>query len=200
MGFPLGNSCGLEIGEVIMEMTRAVLYIAGALLVGFGVGALIVWIRMRLRWHRDTAAALMQKDAALMQKERELADLKLRWPQELEAARKQSVNQSRGTLKGQIGEQLAPLLPGFAYAASDARFLGDPIDYVVFHGYSDFRDSQSNPTCDVEVVILDIKRGSSKLSGCQRAVAEAIEAGRVRFEVVRVHDNGEIVTERYASQ
>src|SRR5215471_12830697 len=96
-----------------MEIGQAVLFIAAAALVGAGAGALMVWIRMQLRWRG-----------------------------EIEAARKQSVNQARVTLKGQIGEQLAPLLPGFAYAAADARFLGDPIDYVVFHGYTDLRDGQ----------------------------------------------------------
>jgi predicted Holliday junction resolvase-like endonuclease len=154
-----------------LELTRAVLYITIALMIGLGVGALFVWIQMRLRWQ-----------------------------QELQAARRQSVNLSRATLKGQIGEQLAPLLPGFAYAASDARFLGDPIDYVVFHGYTDFRDSQSETGDGMEVVILDIKRGRSKLSESQRAVAAAVEAGRVRFEVVRISDNGEVTTEKYASQ
>src|SRR5438874_1310483 len=57
---------------------------------------------------------------------------------EVATATKRSLNQSRSTLKGQIGEQLAPLLPGFAYEAADARFLGDPIDYVVFDGRAQF--------------------------------------------------------------
>jgi predicted Holliday junction resolvase-like endonuclease len=183
-----------------MEKLTAILLIAAAAALGLGLGALIVWIRMRLRWHRETATAMGQKDAALMQIERELAGLKLQMPLAIEAARKQSVNLSRATLKGQIGEQLAPLLPGFQYAASDARFLGDPIDYIIFHGYTSLRDSQAIAPMEVELVILDIKRGNSKLSSHQRAVADAVEAGRVRFEVVRVADDGGVDTQRYTSQ
>jgi predicted Holliday junction resolvase-like endonuclease len=96
----------------------------------------------------------------------------------LKAARLQSVNQARSTLKGQIGEQLAPLLPGFQYACSDARFLGDPIDYVVFNGYTAMRDGLDGEASQVEVVILDIKRGNARLSEGQKAVAAAVCAGR----------------------
>ena len=39
-----------------------------------------------------------------------------------------------------MAEQMAPLLPGFAYLPADARFLGDPIDYVIFDGYSAVKD------------------------------------------------------------
>jgi predicted Holliday junction resolvase-like endonuclease len=110
---------------------------------------------------------------------------KLRQQGELARARKQSVQQSRSTLKGQMAEQMAPLLPGFDYTPADAKFLGDPIDYVVFQGLTDARDGDGSYT-DLEVVLIDVKYGKSKLSEAQRAIAEAIEAGRVRFEVVRI--------------
>ena len=38
---------------------------------------------------------------------------KLRHQGEIDLARKQSVKQSRSTLKGQMAEQMAPMLPGF---------------------------------------------------------------------------------------
>jgi predicted Holliday junction resolvase-like endonuclease len=104
-------------------------------------------------------------------------------------ASRRSVDQSRRTLKGQIAEQMAPLLPGFPYEPGDARFLGDPIDYVVFNGYTDVKDGQAGPD-QIEIVILDVKRGTSKLSPMQRAIARAIEQGRVKFEVVRIADDG----------
>src|SRR6267154_6463393 len=63
----------------------------------------------------------------------------------VQGARKDSVDRSRSTLKGQIAEQMAPLLPGFPYMPSDARFLGDPIDYVVFKGRADFGDAEDEP-------------------------------------------------------
>lgn len=106
-------------------------------------------------------------------------------------ARRQSVDQSRAVLKGKMAEQMAPLLPGFDYWPADARFLGDPVDYVVFDGYSACKERR-NDGQDIEVVILDIKQGKSVLTREQRRIADAVAAGRVRFEVVRVFADGTI--------
>jgi predicted Holliday junction resolvase-like endonuclease len=109
----------------------------------------------------------------------------------VETASQRSVQQSRSTLKGQIAEQIAPLLPGFEYLPSDARFLGHPIDYVVFDGYTEAKDGNGDSR-PIELVILDIKHGNAKLTTTQRAIAEAIEAGRVRFEMVRIAEDGTV--------
>lgn len=115
---------------------------------------------------------------------------------EVSHARRSSVDRSRAVLKGKMAEQVAPLLPGFTYWPADARFLGDPIDYVVFDGYSACKDNHTDGG-DIEVVILDIKQGKSMLTREQRRVAEAIAAGRVRFEVVRVLADGTIRSKQW---
>lgn len=101
------------------------------------------------------------------------------------AERADALDRSRSVLKGKIGEQLAPLLPEFLKLCnpSDARFIGSPIDYLIFR----------NMTCDegqelpIEVVLLDIKTGSvAALSKVQKRIQEAIEAGRVRFYTLRL--------------
>jgi len=106
-------------------------------------------------------------------------------------ARKESVNQSRSVLKGKVAEQMAPLLPGFAYLPSDARFIGNPVDYIVFDGYTGIKDDGQGAET-LQVVILDVKSGRSSLTTHQRVIAKAIEAGRIRFEMVRVSENGTI--------
>lgn len=106
-------------------------------------------------------------------------------------ARRAGAQQSRAVLKGKMAEQMAPLLPGFNYWPSDARFLGDPVDYIVFNGYSACKDGGAS-AADMEIVILDVKQGKSTLNQSQRQIAQAIEAGRVRFEVVRVYNDGSI--------
>jgi predicted Holliday junction resolvase-like endonuclease len=116
--------------------------------------------------------------------------------QVLAEARKDSVDRSRSTLKGQIAEQLAPLLPGFRYLPADARFLGDPVDYVVFGGYSGVRDGGASVDT-LEVVLLEVKQGASALTGFQRAIARAVEEGRVRFEVLRIAEDGSTATEAW---
>jgi predicted Holliday junction resolvase-like endonuclease len=115
---------------------------------------------------------------------------------ELDEARKESVQRSRSTLKGQIAEQMAPLLPGFRYLPADARFLGDPIDYVVFSGYTEVRDNRAEAG-SLDIVLLEVKQGASSLSPFQRAVARSVQEGRVRFEILRVADDGSLATETW---
>jgi hypothetical protein len=59
--------------------------------------------------------------------------------------RKDSVNRSRSTLKGRISEQMAPLPPDFPFSSADARFIGDPIDFVIFDGYTSVKDDGGGP-------------------------------------------------------
>ena len=117
--------------------------------------------------------------------ERYIAELQLEHQQALSQAQKRSVNTSRAVLKGKMAEQLAPILPEFQYLPSDAKFLGDPIDYVVFDGYTDLRDGQGKVE-DVEIVLIDIKSGGARLTKGQQAIAHAIQNGRIRFETIRI--------------
>ena len=117
--------------------------------------------------------------------EQYIAELELEHQQSLIAAQKRSVNTSRAVLKGKMAEQLAPIMPEFQYLPSDAKFLGDPVDYVVFDGYTDLRDGEGRAE-DIEIVLIDIKSGGARLTKGQVAIAQAIQAGRVRFETVRI--------------
>lgn len=88
---------------------------------------------------------------------------------------------------------MAPLLPEFPYLPSDARFLGYPVDYIVFSGYSALRDNPGEG-CDggdqaLEIVFVEIKSGQARSSLVQKQIAKAILAGRVRFEVVQILRN-----------
>lgn len=117
--------------------------------------------------------------------ERYIAELEIEHQQALAQAQKRSVNTSRAVLKGKMAEQLAPIMPQFEYLPSDAKFLGDPVDYVVFDGYTDLRDGEGRAE-DIEIVLIDIKSGGARLTKGQVAIAQAIQAGRVRFETVRI--------------
>ncbi|HLE54832.1 MAG TPA: Holliday junction resolvase-like protein [Thermoplasmata archaeon] len=92
--------------------------------------------------------------------------------------RKDSVARSRSTLSGRFLEQLAPHFPDFPYDPTDLRFLGTPVDYIVFDGLAEGEVT--------EVVFLEVKSGGSTLSGAQRRLRDAVEAGAVRWEVYRL--------------
>ncbi len=91
---------------------------------------------------------------------------------------KDKAARSRATIRGQVAEQLAPMVPAFPYANADARFLGAPVDYVVFDGLSD--------DDDIEVVFVEVKTGRARLSPRERRVKDAIKARRVRYETLRL--------------
>jgi len=82
-----------------------------------------------------------QLDASI----REACEAKLReWKatelaRAIEENRADAVDTSRAVLKGKIAEQIAPLLPGFLakYNPADARFIGSPIDYLIFRNMSE---------------------------------------------------------------
>ena len=117
--------------------------------------------------------------------EQYIAELELEHQQALAHAQKRSVNTSRAVLKGKMAEQMAPIMPEFQYLPSDAKFLGDPIDYMVFDGYTDYRDGDGRAE-DIEVVLIDIKSGGARLTKGQQAIAQAVAEGRVRFETIRI--------------
>ena len=117
--------------------------------------------------------------------EQYITELEMEHQQALVHAQKRSVNTSRAVLKGKMAEQMAPIMPEFRYLPSDAKFLGVPIDFIVFDGYTDFRDGDGQAE-DIEVVLIDIKSGGARLTKGQQAIAQAIREGRVRFETIRI--------------
>jgi predicted Holliday junction resolvase-like endonuclease len=97
--------------------------------------------------------------------------------------RKDSVNRSRSTLKGRIAEQMAPLLPEFRFNPADARFIGSPIDYIIFDGLTDVADEKKN---DIRIVLMDIKHGTGSLTRTQRIIRDAVLAKQIGWETLRV--------------
>ncbi len=148
--------------------------------------ALLALVLVVALWRIDRRSIQARIEALLQGRDRDVAE-----------ARRDSVQKSRSTLKGQIAEQLAPLLPGFRYLPADARFLGDPLDYVVFNGYTAARDGGSSGAPGLEVVLLEVKQGGSSLSPFQRLIARSVEEGRVRFEVLRISEEGVLSTESW---
>jgi predicted Holliday junction resolvase-like endonuclease len=88
-------------------------------------------------------------------------------------------------LKGKIAEHMVPLLRDvFKYAPSDARFIGAPIDYLIFDGYTAVKDLHSDEP--ITVILADVKTGNARLNKTERRIKEAVEAGRVRWETIHL--------------
>ncbi len=100
------------------------------------------------------------------------------WQKEKERAQKEAVAQSRAVLGGKFVEQLAPYLPEFRYDPTEARFIGSPIDLIIFPGLA-----TGNPQ---EIVIMEIKTGKNRqLTPQERKIRQLIEDGMVRWELIQ---------------
>ena len=102
----------------------------------------------------------------------------LRWQAEMEQTRRSAVTQSRAVLGGKFTEQMAPYLPEFQYDPTEARFIGSPIDFLVFPGLA-----CGDPE---EIVLMEIKSGkTASLTPAQRKIRQLIEDGMVRWELIQ---------------
>jgi predicted Holliday junction resolvase-like endonuclease len=87
---------------------------------------------------------------------------------------KARLKQSRAVLGGLVSEQIAPLLPDFPFDPGDCRFIGKPVDFLVFKGMN-----QKNIT---EVIFLEVKSGASRsLNEQEKRLRDAVQAGRVSW-------------------
>jgi len=77
---------------------------------------------------------------------------------------------------GKVAENLAPFLEGFQYDPENCRFVGNPIDFVVFS--------------EEGVHFVEVKSGGAQLTSVQRAIRDQVLAGKVSFEVFRVNGEG----------
>lgn len=100
------------------------------------------------------------------------------WLEELPNYKKEAISKSRAILGGQFSENLAPYLPNFPFLPTECRFIGKPIDFIVFKGMDEKNID--------EIVFVEVKSGNSKLSSSEKKLKEAINKKRVRFEEYRV--------------
>lgn len=98
-----------------------------------------------------------------------------------------TLDRSRAVMRGQATEHLAPLMIE-EWALKDFRFIGNPIDYIVFAGLSNVSDGEAD-TID-QVIFLDIKTNTSTLSKVQRRIRDAIKEGKVIFATYNPDDKG----------
>ena len=94
------------------------------------------------------------------------------------AIRENAVQRSLAVTAGKVHEQLVPFLPEFGFNPKDARFLGSPVDLVIFDGLADGEVKQ--------VVFLEVKTGAAPLTTRERQVRSVIEARDVAWAELRL--------------
>ena len=92
--------------------------------------------------------------------------------------RENAVQRSLAVTAGKVHEQLVPYLPEFGFNPKDARFLGSPVDLVIFDGLAAGNVRR--------VVFLEVKTGGAPLTTRERQVRDAIDAREVVWAELRL--------------
>ena len=91
--------------------------------------------------------------------------------------RQDAVKKSASVIRGKVTEHLIPYFPEFEYNPKDARFLGTPVDFIIFDGLS---EGEMN-----KVVFVEVKSGKTGvLSKREKLVRECIDRGKVSYEII----------------
>lgn len=152
--------------DFLVLLLLAVVFLAAGILIGMRISI--------LRAESRFVAILQQKQAE--------------WETAADMQRRAALAKSRQVIGGTFSEQLAPYLPDFPFDPTEARFVGKPVDFVVFRGLSSGSVG--------EIVFVEVKSGKSRLNRNESSIRQAVNSGRVSFFEYRVP--GAITSERGA--
>ncbi len=162
-----------------MDSITAVLLIATLIL---GVGIVILAFRYAaLAVGTESRARQLFEEWAHNDLEREATSradvLNRSWVLEREKiSRADAVKQSGATIRGNVTQHLAPYFPDFPWNPRDTRFIGTPIDLIIFSGLSEERELNG-------IIFVEVKSGKTgALSESQKKVKRYLEnGGQVTF-------------------
>ncbi|HYX72864.1 MAG TPA: Holliday junction resolvase-like protein [Nitrososphaera sp.] len=120
---------------------------------------------------------LQQMDIA----QREAVTSLQQWKYESEVSiRHDAIQRSQSVIIGKVSEHLLPYMPKFAFNPKDVRFIGSPIDLIIFNGMDEG---------DVhDIVFVEVKTGASAaLTKRERQIRDVINAGRVKWTEMRIN-------------
>lgn len=127
----------------------------------------------------------LQEIEAIRQEQRDIALREARvtlegWKVENETyIRSDAIGRSQSVIVGKVTEHIVPYLPQFRFNPKDTRFMGSPLDLLVFDGLDEgeLRD----------IYFVEVKTGASAaLTTRQRQIRDAILSGRVRWIELRM--------------
>lgn len=128
-------------------------------------------------WISGEKTRIMAEQSVIARREAQvsLADWKRR---EEEAIRQDAIKRSQSVIVGKVTEHMVPFLPDFSWNPKDARFMGSPIDFLVFDGL-DAGQLRS-------IVFVEVKTASSVLTNREKQIREAVEARRIAWREIRI--------------
>jgi predicted Holliday junction resolvase-like endonuclease len=129
-----------------------------------------VWRERELQAIRRQYEEIARKDAAVQLSQ---------WQQETEdAIRKDAIEKSRAVTLGKVTEHVVPFLPGFQHNPKDARFIGAPVDFIIFDGLDEGEVQR--------ITFVEVKTGSSSLNKRERQIRNVVKQRSVEWEEIRI--------------
>jgi predicted Holliday junction resolvase-like endonuclease len=131
------------------------------------------WMQKEERKIREDANAKAELRA------NEIAELLLKdWMQKEERKiREDAISRSEAVIRGKVTEHIIPFFPDFKYNPKDARFMGTPVDLVIFDGLNEGKLRN--------IVLVEVKTGkTTNLSDRERMVKNCIESKNVAYEII----------------
>ncbi|HKC67816.1 MAG TPA: Holliday junction resolvase-like protein [Bacteroidia bacterium] len=139
------------------------------------------WAYDELKKFKETEILRIQK-AAEEQSLKAASVLLQEWKFENESKiRQDAIKRSYSVNLGLISEQLIPFHAKFPFNPKDARFLGMPIDLIVFDGLYEGKD-------EINLYVVEIKTGNSKLTDTQKKIKHAIYNKNVHWHEINYDD------------
>ncbi len=153
---------------------------------------LLVWQQTRLEMIRKELAETAQRqldewrraefdNVRVAMRESVRNELKVvfeQWKLEYEKSiRKDAAAKSQSTLVGKITEHFIPYLPEFSYNPQDARFLGSPIDFIVFDGLSEGMLRR--------IIFIEVKTNAGGLTARERQIRDVVNEKAVEWIPIR---------------
>ena len=83
-------------------------------------------------------------------------------------------NTARAVNVGHNLEKVLPTMKDFKWELPDSRFLGNPIDLIVFNGLS------ANKVTSIS--FIEVKSGSARLNDHQKSIRDAVQQGKVKYK------------------
>ncbi|MEN4006880.1 MAG: Holliday junction resolvase-like protein [Methanobacteriaceae archaeon] len=91
--------------------------------------------------------------------------------------RKDAVKRSETVIRGKVTEHLIPFFPNFEYNPKDVRFIGTPVDLIIFDGLSEGKMEN--------ILFIEVKTGkTANLSKRETMVRNCVENKNVDYEII----------------
>ena len=128
-------------------------------------------------WIDNEKTRIITDQSAIARREAQLSLAE--WKQdEEEAIRQDAIKRSQSVIVGKVTEHMVPFLPDFPWNPKDARFIGAPIDFLVFDGLDEGRLRS--------IVFVEVKTASSPLTAREKQIREAVEGRRIGWREIRI--------------